>query len=85
MNLKKLKARLLALFFVLFAAGYAAESAWACSRLQANCSYNVTGYYCTEGCCVSRCCYFEYGDCLYTTQTGTSQICGGLCGAPEMD
>lgn len=62
--------------------------AQACYRLNTWCSYRVTTWTCFRNSCSNsgcvgyyRCCYYEEGQCIsYPTESGFSQICGGLCG-----
>jgi|GEM_PF-3223432 len=71
---------------LVFAFGFATTPSYACTRIQANCTYTVDGYICRyDGCrgCDQfgvPCCYYEYGHCNDDPHMqGSSQICYGLC------
>ena len=70
-----------------FVSGYLTSKAYACTRIQATCSYQVTQEICTYNGCRScdqfgmPCCYDEYGYCLDDPYKQTySEICFGICG-----
>jgi hypothetical protein len=74
----------LMLLVAAFFAGFFAQPVSACSRINATCTYDVKGYYCSSSACSScgGCCYIEYGRCLDDPlSTSYSTICGGLCGS----
>lgn len=77
---------ILGLSFIAFAAGFFVPTASACTRVNATCSYQVTGYVCLYSSCGfcdrygMPCCYKEMGYCLDDPGKQTySQICYGLC------